>query len=118
VAATLGSLETLEYLISLGCDVNMETAIRRTALTKACWMGRADSVRVLLKHPNVNLEHKANSDRTALHMCVWGQYGGMFNKKMGNNPTDSPECARLLLEAGADPDARDFKGKTPLHTAV
>jgi len=50
-------------------------------------------------------------------MACWGQYGGRYGKKMGTNPTDSPECAVLLLKAGANPDARDDKGKTPLIVA-
>lgn len=51
-------------------------------------------------------------------MAVWGKYGGRFGKKMGTNPTDSPECARLLLEAGADPNCLDDKEKTPLIVAA
>jgi hypothetical protein len=37
-------------------------------------------------------------------MAVWGKTGGKSNVKMGDNPDDSPECARLLLQAGADPN--------------
>lgn len=118
VAACLGTIEMLEFLIGKGADVNSMTKLRRTALTKACWMGRTDSVRILLKHPHILIDHKANDDRTALHMSVWGCYGGMYQKKMGSNPKDCPDCARLLLEAGADPNSRDIKGKTPLHTAA
>lgn len=66
VAATLGTIEQLEFLVDLGCDPNQQTYIRRTALTKSCWMGREDSVKVLLKHPKIDLEWKANSQRTAL----------------------------------------------------
>lgn len=117
VAATLGTIECLEYLVQLGCEVNQPTYIRRTALTKACWMGREDSVKVLLKHPKINLEQKANSERTALTCAVWGPTGGKDGKKHGTNPRDSPVCVKLLLEAGADPMNPDVKGKTPLHTA-
>lgn len=52
-----------------------------------------------------------------MHMAVWGKYGGRFGKKMGTNPKDSPECASMLLAAGANPNAGDDKGKTPLHVA-
>jgi exosome complex exonuclease RRP6 len=97
VAATLGTIECLEYLVDLGCDVNMPTTIRRTALTKTCWMGLADSLKVLLKHPKIDLEWKANSERTALQHAVWGPCGGKDGKKHGTNPKDSPECALLLL---------------------
>ena len=117
VAATLGNEEILKYLIELGCDINVQTGIKRTALTKACWMGKTETVKVLLSHPKIDIEHKANSDRTALHMAVWGPYGGRQGKKMGNNPTDSPECVKLLLQAGANPNSRDTGGKTPLITA-
>ncbi len=80
-------------------------------------MGREDSVKVLLKHPKIDLEWKANSKRTALQHAVWGPSGGKDGKKHGTNPRDSPGCVRLLLEAGADPENSDIKGKTPLHTA-
>lgn len=53
-------------MVELGCDVNEETKIKRTPLTKSAWMGRGDVLEVLLRHPKINLEHKANDDRTAL----------------------------------------------------
>ena len=80
-------------------------------------MGREDSVKVLLKHPKIDLEWKANSARTALQHAVWGPYGGKDGKKHGTNPKASPGCVKLLLEAGADPKNVDIKGKSPLHTA-
>ena len=51
-------------------------------------------------------------------MACWGKYGGRYGKKMGTNPTDSPECAELLLKAGANPDSRESKGKTSLLIAA
>lgn len=31
--------------------------------------------------------------------------------------TNQPEIAQALLEAGCDPELRDFRGNTPLHLA-
>lgn len=31
--------------------------------------------------------------------------------------TNQPEIAKALLEAGCDPELRDFRGNTPLHLA-
>ena len=118
IAACLGKVEVLEYLLSFGLDPNKQTGLKRTALTKACWLGRTDSVEVLLRHPNINIDHQANGKRTALHMAVWGKFGGRLGKKMGTNPKDSPECARLLLEAGANPNALADRNKTPLMIAA
>jgi len=56
IAATQGTLECLEFFINLGVDVNKETYMKRTALTKSAWIGRVDAVKILLKHPKINLE--------------------------------------------------------------
>ena len=37
---------------------------------------------------------------------------------MGTNPTDSPECAILLLEAGADANAGEKYGQTSMMIAA
>ena len=37
-------------------------------------------------------------------MAVWGRYGGRLRRKASQHPTDSPECTKLLLEKGANPN--------------
>ena len=118
VAACLGTQETLEYLLGLGLDPNEETSMQRTALTKACWMGREENVRVLLAHPDIKIDFQANGQRTALHVASWGKYGGLYGYKLGIQPCDSPECVKLLLEAGANHEIIDNAGRTALTVAA
>ena len=59
-----------------------------------------------------------NQGRTALHMACWGKYGGRLRKKASSHPTDAPECAKLLLEKGADPNFPDYNKKSPLCIAA
>lgn len=57
IAACLSSVEILEYFLSFGLNPNIPTVLKRTALVKACWLGRADSVKLLLKHPDIKIDH-------------------------------------------------------------
>ena len=50
-------------------------------------------------------------------MAVWGRYGGRLRRKASLHPTDSPECTKLLLEKGANPNSLDNSLVSPLHTA-
>ena len=50
-------------------------------------------------------------------MSVWGLERGRMKKKASENMSDSFECARLLLDRGADPNAEDEKQIAPLATA-
>ena len=70
-----------------------------------------------MKHPQIDFEIGDSQGRTALHMAVWGKYGGRLRRKASMNPTDSPECTLMLLEKGANPNSLDNNNVTPLHTA-
>jgi len=94
----------VEYLFSKDADPNKTTAMGRTALGKACWNGHEKYVKLLLSHRNIHIHNADNQGRSALHMAVWGQFGGKHHKKASLHPTDSPECAILLLKAGANPN--------------
>ena len=88
----------------------------RTALLKAVWNGQVELVKVLLEHPDIDINIIDSSERTPLHMAAWGQYGGRLLRKASINPEDSPECCILLLARGASPNSRDIYGVTPLGT--
>mmetsp|Transcript_33180 Transcript_33180/g.24398 ORF Transcript_33180/g.24398 Transcript_33180/m.24398 type:complete len:125 (+) Transcript_33180:352-726(+) len=107
----------MEYLIAKGCDVNVPSSLGRTALGKACWNGEVEVVRSLLKHPNIDIDYRDSNQRTALFNCVWGQYGGRLQQKSSYNPSDSPECAKLLLDKGANPNLQDIDLNSPLIIA-
>lgn len=48
---------------------------------------------------------------------MWGRYGGRLKQKSSYNPFDSPECAQLLLEKGANPNTKDITLLSPLAIA-
>jgi len=75
-AASMGCTEIIKYLIAKGCDVNVCSNLGRTALAKACWNGEPEVVRLLLENHSIDIDYQDSNNRTALHNCVWGKYGG------------------------------------------
>lgn len=119
-AAVQGTPDCLEYLLSLGLDINLRTKRKATALTKTAWLGRTDCLRLMLNHPKIDLEQKTQGfQATALQQACWGRGGtdrtGVKQCKL--NPKDSPLIAEMLLSKGADPNNVDYYGKTALHIA-
>lgn len=107
VAAGQGSLALVELLLHLGANPNAQDQLGHTPLY---YVGNAshrapgaEVVRVLVQGgANVNAQEKLKHC-TALHMAA----------RRGNIPV-----AQALLESGADLEARDKLGETPLRRAV
>jgi ankyrin repeat protein len=62
--------------MDIGADINAQTKILRTTLSKCCWNGQHKFVEMVLMDPKADMSLKDSQGRTALHMAVWGQYGG------------------------------------------
>jgi ankyrin repeat protein len=119
-AARSGSLQAAQTLISYGANPNADLS-KLTVLESAGGMtlggpgpagvliyaaesGNPEMVREILRyHPK--LEQRDRQGKTALFAA--GEYRYEEGKRA--------ECVRLLIEAGADVNARDNNGNTPLH---
>ncbi|XP_073683496.1 ankyrin repeat and SOCS box protein 2b [Garra rufa] len=73
-----------------------------TALHEAAHLGQTHCVQELLKDPHVCVDKRTLQEQTPLLLAVDGRH---------------PECARSLLEAGADPDISNKNKETPLYKA-
>jgi len=102
-AVRQGNLKVMGLLIRAGADVNQMGFINQSPLHRAVEFGKVDAIRLLLKHG-------ARVD----------QKGGMFKgtSLFSVAGTGNIKIAKLLLDAGANINAKSEFGDTPLHWAA
>jgi ankyrin repeat protein len=105
-AAAAGDVQRLELALSApGGDVHAFSADGWTALHLACGFGTAEAVRLLLERgADVHARSTNALANQPLHAAL--------------AMTRDPESVRLLLLHGADPNAPQHGGFTPLHQAA
>ncbi len=106
LAGALGRAEILRLMIPHGPDLDIHNRFGGTALIPACEKGHAEAVRVLLDTA-IKVDHVNNFGWTCLIEIAYLSDGGPRHL----------EVARMVLQAGANPDIADRKGKTALDHA-
>ena len=104
VASKAGALDTMKMLLKAGADVNVtytQDNVGHTCLTLAAFHRHIETVRYLVGLPEVDV-NQAGDDWTALHWA--GQ-------------EDFPDVVEVLIDAGADVEANDENGRSPLLLA-
>ena len=107
-AATAGDIERVAALAE--ADPTLANAVARdgyTPLGLAAFFKRRDVVKALLERGAKPSLPSLDQGFTPLHSAVATDAGA-----------GEHEIVRLLLEAGADPNAKSREGGTPLHTAA
>ncbi|KAI0101307.1 ankyrin repeat-containing domain protein [Nemania sp. FL0031] len=106
-AAAGGQVKIVKRLLRVvGIDLNIQNRYGQTALCSAAMSSStraAEVMRVLIKIPDIKIDLANNIARTALSLA------------MGHGRV---ECVDRLLGAGANPDARDAAGRSPLSWAL
>ena len=94
-----------QWLIEHGADATGVDAQGRNALSIAAINGQPElGMSLLQRHPSM-ASAKDNEQLTALHRAIENWWGAQ-------------DLARALLDAGADVQAFDREGRTPLHIAL
>lgn len=101
IAAARGHLSSVQRLIEHGADVaHRHPVTGMTALDAACKAGFAGIAALLIKSGSSVHARDPSTGRSPLHYAA------------------SSEVVDVLCGRGADPDARDHAGQTPLHGHV
>jgi ankyrin repeat protein len=112
-AAAANARDACRALIALGADAALRDRPGATALHVAAAHAHADVVVVLLAARADTVRSTAAHLRTPLHLAVCG--GEQQNEQQEANAV---LCCRLLVKGGADVDARDEHGNSPLLLAA
>ena len=86
IAARNNDVASVKQLLHYGADVNASTRGGSTALCRAAQGGNAAVLRVMLEHPNIEINKQRGAGRTALFLAVQNGH---------------QECVQLLLDNGA-----------------
>ncbi|KAL1602445.1 Ankyrin repeat and SOCS box [Paraconiothyrium brasiliense] len=125
VAAVKGHLNLLQRLVSAGVDVNQEVPKRGHAILRAAKHGYVECVRFLLENgasPNVVHGTPYTENRgwsravfcsTPLQNACWGE-----DVLSAERRAKFDAIARMLLEAGADPNVSGARWFHPLNLAA
>ena len=100
------AIRLTQLLVEHGVDVNAPDKDRDTPLHSACFSGKLDIARELLRNGATATAMNGGGE-TPLHVISRGEFESQ----------DGAHLARLLLEHGADVNAADKDGDTPIHSA-
>ncbi len=103
-AISAHSVTDIEDLIRRGANVNVWDDIGSTPLSRAVTSDRLEVVECLLKN---------HAD-----LAITDSHGWSVLHHAATRPVDSRRCMTMLMEAGADVNADDLDGRTPLHCAA
>jgi ankyrin repeat protein/Ca2+-binding EF-hand superfamily protein len=105
-ACLAGHLETVNLLLTKAADPTLQDNVGRSAIHYACCCTDTEVIRFLLAKNRNLISLTDNSGCSALHYAVF------------NSGAKQVDMIRILLEFGAQVDAIDNVGKTPLHHAA
>ncbi|WP_419198899.1 ankyrin repeat domain-containing protein [Wolbachia endosymbiont of Rhagoletis cingulata] len=107
LAAMIGEVNAVRYLIRKGVDVNVRNALHHTPLHLAAGIGHENIVKILVEEGKAEIEVFDARNQTPMHYAV-------NNKKL--------EIVKLLLELGADVNSarvgQNSMKLSPVHIAV
>jgi ankyrin repeat protein len=106
IASQHGSLNCLYFILENASFLtSSRNIVGNYPLHLATSFGNTECVRALLSDSSVlsSIDIAGQDDQTALHFAV---------------RNDHTDIVHLLLEAGADPDARNCRGQTSIHMVV
>ena len=101
-ACRLGHLDIVKMLVEAGAGVCTTDSNGQSCLMPASGAGHTETVRYLVGLKDVEVNHKKNNGVTALHCAV--QKGHV-------------DVVQVLIDAGADIDAKNEVGRSPLMFA-
>jgi ankyrin repeat protein len=102
-AALLDAHFLIEPLVAAGCSPIKFNQLGDAPIHIAAARNSTKFLRRMLEPTSINVRKNNDFESVALHSAV--TYG-------------SVEAVRILLDAGVDPNIRDFYGITPMHYAV
>ena len=100
--SVLGNFAIVKMLVKAGAGVCVTDTEGDTCLTLAAYFGHTQTVRYLVSVPEVDVNHSADDNFTALHVAAQENHA---------------EVVEVLIDAGADIEAKNEKGSSPLHRA-
>ncbi len=107
LAAMIGEINAVRYLIRKGIDVNVRNALHHTPLHLAAGIGHGNVVKILVEEGNAEIDVFDARNQTPMHYAV-------NNKKL--------EIVKLLLKLGADVNSarmgQNSMKLSPVHIAV
>ncbi len=107
LAARRGSPDTVLELLKAGADANaINGELGYTPVHAAAYWGTPETIHVLMSG-GARRDDRTGAGETALHLAARAQ-----------DPLHAVANCEALLDAGADPQARDLRGFTVGHTAA